>query len=229
MPRSLVWLGAAALLTFGVTVGLVAGLSVRDHETTVSTVTRTASDLIPPRAELVDLTALGGTVPAQVAVVWRKPGAPYGSGLRLAVWERRRGAWQRIYLRNLPDDNEWKIEDVRLIPGDLTGDGRDDLSVYDDHDGSAGGFTFRLFRSLPRRMEQIDSLSGTRDRNAVFMRGTDLVTYTGVGKDPASGSNIHCCPSYWRRDLERWNGKRLVIVSRTRLRSVPAPALAEVR
>src|SRR5262245_53046791 len=145
MPRPVVWLGAAALLAIGVAVSFVAGLASHER-TSTATVTQAATDLVPPHADLVDVTSLRGTVPPQVAVVSRLRAAPFGSPFRLTVWERRHALWQRIYSRNLPD-HEWQIDTVRLSSMDVTSDGRNDLMVYDDHGGSAGGFTFRAFRS----------------------------------------------------------------------------------
>lgn len=204
-------------------VGLAAGWVIKDRRP-VSSTSPDRVEFVPTGSELIDIRVLRGTEPQQVAVAWHR-GDQYGSGFGLTVWERRGTGWQVIYRRALPARNEFEIADIRLRAVDLTEDGREDLFVYDDHDGSAGGFTYRVMKSAPGHFDQIDSGTSTADWTAIFIAPGELVSYDGVGKDPASVKSIHCCAKYWVRRVLRWNGKRMIVTSRSRAKRPPLGVL----
>ncbi len=201
-------------------VAFAAGWLVRDRRP-ISSESRNRVEFVPTGSQLIDIRVLRGTEPQQVAVVWHRQAAQYGSGFGLTVWEHRGSGWQGIYDLALPGRNEFEITDVSLRAVDLTEDGRDDLFVYDDHDGSGGGFTYRVLKSARGHLDQIESGTSTADRTAIFIAPGELISYDGVGKDPATGASIHCCPRYLLRRVRRWNGKRMVVVSRSRAERVP--------
>lgn len=218
MPRA-VWVAAPALvggLLLGSALGWLAHGDKRDR-----TIAVTQPSLIPAGTEATDIRVLHGT--SQIAVAWQRnaDGSPAEFGL--TIWQRRnRGpGWDSIYTRRISTINGSNIHDLRLKAVDLTLDNRDDLFVYEDHDGSGGCFVYRVLTTKPGQARQIAARSTCSDQTTVLTQPGELISYDGVGKDPKTSFGIHCCPLYWRHTVRKWNGKRFVVVSSSRSKTRP--------
>jgi hypothetical protein len=208
----------AVLAALGV--GIAVGWLAHGGE---KTVTRTR-DLAPAGARTLDAQALRAqSGPSQVAVAWLRNPDRYPSEFGLTIWQRRStaGAWQRIYERRITQSKEQFIHDIRMRTADVTRDGRDDLLVFEDLDGSAGNYVYRLLTTDGGRVRQLAARKTSMDETTVFAEYGELISYDGVGKNPKTLADIHCCPLYWQRTVRRWNGKRLVTAATERAKRRP--------
>jgi hypothetical protein len=138
------------------------------------------------------------------AEIWERRG--------IAIWQLDRGnasSWHRVYTYETPVNNQVGVEGFRVTLGDISGDGRPEILVAFDTDGSVGGRVYHLFASAGYGVRQalVENLSlddGTISfaRNALSVReGVDFL-----------GPGIHCCYRKVRETWLRWDGHRLVTI-----------------
>ena len=176
----------------------------------------TLGDAIPPDATLVSANYVTRS-PKQLIVTWdrehlRRGGLWQGRGV--AIWQPGRpssGLWRRGYMYEARGiGNDVGIAGFRISLGDISGDGRPEVLVVADTDGSAGGAVYHLLANDGQRLRQplVESLSedeGTMD----FANGA-LVVRRGVD----FRGTIHCCFRKVQVTWLRWTGRRLVAVRR---------------
>ena len=237
--RALRLLAVAAAIAAGVGAGFLLGRAT--HETArVSTRTVQA----PPQRGSVPRTFGGAfapqTVPLQALIpergrVWSARVVPAAAGIPpeivvtwdeevglrgLAVWQRHRGfvgRWRRIYLRRRGDESPFQR--FETTTGDVTGDGHQDVLVFEDEDGSGGWGTYRLLAVVSGTMRQLYVRRASSDWTTIRLRHGAHAVSDGIGKDPRSAGSIHCCPRFIRTRVKRWNGRALVDVRVTTRRA----------
>jgi hypothetical protein len=161
-------------------------------------------------------------IPPEIVLTWDDDLGLHG----LSVWQRARAPfadWRRIYLLRR---DESLVEKLTATFGDATGDGHDDVLVFQDQDGSGGWGTYRLLAVVAGRMRQLYVRVASSDWTAIHLARGALVVRDGIGKDPRSAGDIHCCPRFIRTRVKRWNGRALVDVKVT---TRPAPPPHEPR
>ncbi|HEX6230919.1 MAG TPA: hypothetical protein VF029_04350 [Actinomycetota bacterium] len=162
--------------------------------------------LVPPGAELtsrVELSA-GGGLPDQVAVAYAVGEDPFAREHGFAIWERfpEPPAWSVVYA--FVDPPRRGVLGIRLQVGDLTGDGHDDLLVFEETGGSGACGTWRVVAASP---DDTGTAFRRKTCDAGFrIRGGALELREAVYEpdDP------HCCPSAFRYATYEWNGDRFV-------------------
>jgi hypothetical protein len=171
-----------------------------------------------------------GTDPTQLAVAWAANLNSSPQTFGVTIWQRRGTTWRRLYERGIrtgKSTNLSGLAGLSLDVVDLTRDGRDELIVYEDRDGSAGAFLYRVLQTVPR-VRQLEARLTSFDETRLFVRWGALISYDGVGRTPETRDALHCCPLYWIRTVKRWNGSRLVTVSRRRVKKPPLATLQRV-
>jgi hypothetical protein len=170
--------------------------------------------LIPERGRvhsgLVVPAAAG--IPPEIVVTWDEDLGLDG----IAVWQRRPGFvadWDRVYQRRQGEKSPFQRFETST--GDVTADGHQDLLVFEDQDGSGGWGTYRLLAVVSGAIRQLYVRHASSDWTAIRLTPRSLVVQDGIGKDPRSGSDIHCCPRFIRTRIKRWNGHALVDVKVT--------------
>jgi hypothetical protein len=181
-------------------------------------------ELVPLDAAVESGAVLGGEPPEIVITFDRSYGErrPYHESA-VAVWRRaaRGSDWRRIFLlRAFGEDNDLRLDDT----GDVTGDGRHDVLLFQDQDGSGGCGVWRLLADARGRVRQLWARRGCADDAAVTIENGRLLSYQGVVKDPKSGTYVHCCWSVWRRTARRWAGT-VPLPSEARLVPPPPPSV----
>jgi hypothetical protein len=176
------------------------------------------SSAIPADANLVSADYVEQR-PRQLVVSWerdynRRVGFWQRRGL--AIWELRRpndaASWQRIYTFETPVNNQVGVEGFGVHLGDMSGDGRPEILVFFDTDGSAGGGTYHLFANSGYRLRQVLVKSLALDQGTLSFAHKALIVLEGVDYH---GPGIHCCYRKVRATSLRWDGRRLVTVRRT--------------
>jgi hypothetical protein len=155
-------------------------------------------------------------IPPEIVVTWDDDRGLHG----LAVWQRRPGLvgdWSRIFTRRREDVAPFQRFETTV--GDVTGDGHQDLLVFEDEDGSGGWGTYRLLAVVSGAMRQLYVRRASSDWTAIRLGHHALLVRDGIGKDPRSAGNIHCCPRFIRTRVKRWNGRALVDVRVTTRRA----------
>lgn len=141
------------------------------------------------------------------AAIWQRRG--------IAIWELARpndaGSWNRVYTHESLVSNQVGLEGFDVSLGDMSGDGRPEIVVFFDTDGSAGGGTYHLFANSGYRVRQplVENLA--QDQGTLAFAHKALVVLEGVD---FRGPGIHCCYRKVRETWLRWNGRRLVTVRR---------------
>jgi hypothetical protein len=176
-------------------------------------------DLVPDDAVVDGAWFVRGSagVAPQVALAWEQIALVSSRSLRrgLVIWQRlgRRPTWRRVYARVVP---VYGVNRLTVQRGDVTGDRHPDLLLFEDTDGSAGCGVYRLLATVGGRITQLLVRRACLDDAAVVLHGGALVVYDGILRDPKTLDQIHCCWTLWRRTEQRWRGRRLVSVQRTR-------------
>ena len=96
--------------------------------------------------------------------------------------------------------------------GDFNADGRQDVLVFDDTDGSGACGDYRAVVTGPGRASSALTLTLCEDMGTLHARPRGLLFSIGIHKDPKTRDQIHCCYLVVRRTLRRWNGTRWVTV-----------------
>jgi hypothetical protein len=176
-------------------------------------------DLIPADAVVDRAWFVRGSadIPPQIAVAWEQIALVGSSSLRrgLVIWQRlgRRPTWRRVYSRVVP---VYGVNRLTVQKGDVTGDRHLDLLVFEDTGGSAGCGVYRLLATVRGRIAQLFIRRACLDDAAVVLHDDALVMYDGIVRDPETLWQIHCCWTVWLRTVQRWRGRKLVSVERTR-------------
>jgi len=162
--------------------------------------------LVPLDARVNTGVVLGGKPPEIVVAFARDydEHPPYHESA-VEFWRRDARAWHRIYmLRKFGIDNYLRVDKT----GDVTGDGRRDVLVFQDQDGSGGCGVWRLFADAGGRLRELWVRRGCADTLAVTLTRGALVTYDAVfgSKDPKTDGYVHCCRRVWRRTSRSWRG-----------------------
>jgi hypothetical protein len=169
--------------------------------------------LVPLDARVISGVVLGGE-PPEIAVTFERDYAS-AQETALELWRDDAPAWRRIFLfRRIAVSDDY----VRIVKtGDVTGDGRRDVLVFQDQDGSGGCGVWRLFADAGGRVRELSVRRGCTDTTWVTLEGPTLVDYEAVGssKDPKTGTYIHCCWLRWTRVAFAWRGTSRSVVSRT--------------
>ena len=153
-----------------------------------------------------------------VAITYAGPreegGGPYDRA-GFAVWEHG----HRAYVIPTPG-----VEAFGVHVGDVTGDGRLDVLLFLDTDGSGACGSWRVAAEVGGTWRKLFATGGCRDDYRVTLERRAVVVYHGVHKTRASGSYIHCCWNRWRRTELRWRGGTLVTRRVTFVRKPPVGA-----
>jgi hypothetical protein len=199
-----VWIALVAILAVSLAGALLLGHALEKT-------TRSKPSLAPRGARVIGNRPLG----SQKIVLWRLGGQAEepSSGLYgVTILEGKR----RLYShRARPGAVRISIE-----TGDFTGDGRDDVLVFDDTDGSGACGVYRALVTAPGSVRQVQARLLCEDEGSIHVRDGGLLVRLGVTKDPQTHYSPHCCYLYVRRALQRWNGNGWVRVRSklTRLR-----------
>lgn len=172
--------------------------------------------LVPPGAELtdrVDLPAAGG-LPDQVAVAYAIGEDPFAREHGFAIWERfpEPPSWSVVYA--IVDPPKRGVLGVRLQAGDVTGDGHDDVLVFEETGGTGACGTWSVVAA------------STGDTGRVFKRRTCDAEFRLLGgalelrEAVYEPGDPHCCPSAFRYATYEWDGARFVETS-SRLELTP--------
>ena len=108
-------------------------------------------------------------------------------------------------------NNQVGVEGFRISLGDMSGDGRPEILVFFDTDGSAGGGTYHLFANSGYGIRQPLVKELALDQGTITFDHNALVVLEGVDY---RGPSIHCCYRKVRETWLRWEGRRLVVVRR---------------
>jgi hypothetical protein len=174
--------------------------------------------LVPPDA-IVTASSIrrGDEVGDGISLAWARGDDPFAAERGLVVWQRfdERPAWRVVY--GSTDPPARGVLGIRLEPGDVTGDGVDDLLSFEETGGSGACGTWRVIVTGDGAAADVGHLracdtqvrfarAGIEVREAVFEPG-----------------DAHCCPSAYRISRLRWDGETLTEVRST---VSPAPASA---
>ena len=176
------------------------------------------AEAIPPDANLVNAGYVT-RAPRQLVVTWDRErldhdGAAIWQRRGVAVWQlirRERGLWRRVYTYETPSNNEVGVEGYGVELGDISGDGRPEVLIVFDTDGSAGGAVYHLLAGDGYRLRQPLVKSLSQDQGTITFAGGALVVRQGVD---FRGPGIHCCFRKVRVTRLRWTGRRLVVTRR---------------
>src|SRR5689334_15786676 len=155
--------------------------------------------------------------PRQLVVTWERDynaTAAFWQRRGLAIWQLRdandAGSWRRVYTYETPVNNQVGVEGFRVSLGDVSGDGRPEILVFFDTDGSAGGGVYHLFVSSGFRLRQVLVKSLSQDQGTIKLAHGALAVSEGLDFHGL----IHCCYRKVRETRLRWDGRRLVTVRR---------------
>jgi hypothetical protein len=141
------------------------------------------------------------------AAIWQRRG--------LAIWQLDRGnaaAWHRVYTYETLLNKVVGVEGFRVSLGDVSGDGRPEVLVFFDTDGSAGGGTYHLFANAGYRLRQALVKELSSDQGTISFAPNALLIREGVDY---RGPGIHCCYRRVRVTWLRWNGRSLIRMRQT--------------
>jgi hypothetical protein len=105
--------------------------------------------------------------------------------------------------------------------GDFNGDGRQDVLVFDDTDGSGACGDYRAVVTGPGSARAALTRPLCEDQGSIHAIHGGLLFSLGERKDPKTRGQIHCCYLSVHRTLRRWNGARWVIVKSMRMQWPP--------
>jgi hypothetical protein len=140
----------------------------------------------------------------RTAAIWQRRG--------VAIWQFDRGTtatWHRVYTRETPVNNVIGIEGYDVALGDASGDGRFEVLIFFDMDGSAGGGIYHLFANVGYQLRQVFVKRLSLDQGTMSFAHHALIVRQGVDY---RGPGIHCCHRKVRETWLRWDGHRIVTV-----------------
>jgi hypothetical protein len=154
-----------------------------------------------------------GEGPDTLALAWARRDDPLAAERGLVIWQRfpQRPAWRAVYA--FTDPPERGVLGIRLEPGDVTGDGVDDLLSFEDIGGSGGCGTWRVVVTAEPGAAEVWRRRGC-DTQVRLSRGR-----VEVREAVFEPGDAHCCPSAYRISRLAWDGETL-----TEVRSTVSPA-----
>jgi hypothetical protein len=147
--------------------------------------------LAPRGARVLENRPLG----AARVVTWRLGGhaeEPLTGLYGVTIWQDKR----RLYEHRAAS----KTAGIGVETGDFSGDGRSDLLLFEHQGGSEGCVVYRALVTTPGSMRQIYSRRLCEEEGWIRLGDGGLVFRVGAQK---------------RTTVRRWNGHRLVVVSRS--------------
>ena len=156
--------------------------------------------------------------PSQLVVTWERAHLTRAVGASwqrhgIAIWQHDPGhaaSWHRVYTYEATVKNPVYVEGFRVALGDISGDGRPEILVFYDTDGSAGNGTYHLFVNSGYRVRQPLVRRLSTDEGTISFADGVLVVLEGRGA--FRGRGIHCCYRNVRETWLRWRGRRLITV-----------------
>ncbi len=167
--------------------------------------------LAPPGARVLEERPLG----TSKIVTWRIGGhaeEPSTGLYGVTIVEGKR----RLYSHRARQG----AERVSVETGDFSGDGRPDVLVFDDLDGSGACGVYRALVMASGSVRPVQTRPLCEDQGSIHVRGGGLQVSLGVKKDPKTRDQIHCCYLFVRKTLVRWNGTGWMRI-RSRLSRLP--------
>jgi len=176
----------------------------------------TLASAVPSDATL-DSADYVTAAPKQLIVTWER--AHLTSNGRAAMWQRHGMAiwqrdpgdaatWHRVFTFENPITNtEDTVDNFRVTTGDISGDGRPEVLVFFDTDGSAGSGTYHLFTNTGFQLRQPLVKRLSLDEGTISFEHGALAIHEGLDH---YGLGIHCCFRKMKTTLARWNGHRLM-------------------
>ena len=172
------------------------------------------ADLVPGDAVAKQAWRFG----RRIAVWWQRQsfiGSDLDTG-GIVIWQP---GWRLAYSLPLAVTEVFRVQAQR---GDVNGDGEPDLLLFEDMGGSGGCGIHRLLAPVGAGIRQLYATNDCEDNARLEIAHGALVVYTGLVRDPRSGSQIHCCWKTWLRTTIRWHGLHRTSVVRARVARVPA-------
>jgi hypothetical protein len=171
---------------------------------------------LAPRGARVLVDRRLGTDPPQRVLTWRLGGyaeEPSSGLYGVTIVEGNR----RLYSHRARQG----AERVSVETGDFSGDGRADVLVFDDLDGSGACGAYRALVTASGSVRQVQTRLLCEDQGSIHVRRGGLLVSLGEKKDPKTRDQIHCCYLFVRKTLVRWSGTSWVHVS-SRVSRLPA-------
>src|SRR5205807_6546719 len=114
--------------------------------------------------------------PPQVVVSWQRASlldSDLDTG-GIVIWQRvgRSASWRRAYSLLFP---AYRVFGLSVRTGDVNGDGRDDLLLFEDMGGSGGCGIYRLLAAVGGRMKQLAVRHACDDNATLVLRHGALV------------------------------------------------------
>jgi hypothetical protein len=193
----IVWIAFAAILA----VGVVGALLLRR---TLDATNGQKPSLAPRGAQVLADRPLG-TDPDQRVLTWRVGGhaeEPSSGLYGVTIVEGTRSLYSHRARRG--------AERVSVETGDFSNDGRPDVLVFDDLDGSGACGVYRGVVIAPGSVREVLTKPLCEDRGTIHLRAGGLLESVGMRKDPKTRYSPHCCYQLVRRTLSRWDGSRWV-------------------
>jgi hypothetical protein len=163
-----------------------------------------ANSVIRPPHQLVVSWERADLTPDGSAAIWQRVG--------VAIWQLDRAnaaIWRRVYLRERPFTNLTNIHGYRVTLGDVSGDARPEVLIFEDTDGSAGNGTYRLFANAGSNVRLAFAKALSQDQGTITFGPHRLVVRKGIDY---YDRGPHCCYRKVRETWLRWNGRRTVVV-----------------
>jgi hypothetical protein len=102
--------------------------------------------------------------------------------------------------------------------GDLSDDGRKDVLVFDDTDGSGACGDYRAILTGSGTARAAFTQSLCEDQGSIHVAPGGLLFRLGERRDPKTRNQTHCCYLFARTTLKRWSGRGWLVVSTTLVR-----------
>lgn len=165
--------------------------------------------LVPPGADLtgrIDLPA-GGGVPHQVAVSYGRGDDPFIRERGFAIWQRfpDAPAWSVVYA--FVDPARKGVLGIRMQSGDLTGDGHEEVLVFEETGGTGACGTWRVVAAT---QEDTEDVFRRRTCDAELTISGEVLGLREALYEP---DDPHCCPSAIRLAVYEWDGSTFVETS----------------
>jgi hypothetical protein len=141
--------------------------------------------------------------PEQLVVTWDR-----AERQGIAVWQLdsiETAKWHRVYTR---EETRSNVLEYDAALGDVTGDGRPEILVFESTGGSAGNGSYHLLMSAGPRLREVFAKGLSWDEGRILLGRGALIVREGVD----FVGTIHCCFRKVRETWLRWNGRRLVTV-----------------
>jgi hypothetical protein len=154
---------------------------------------------VPVDANL-DSAAFVVQPPEQLVVTWDR-----AERQGIAVWQLdsiETARWHRVYTR---EETRSNVLEYDAALGDVTGDGRPEILVFESTGGSAGNGSYHLLMSTGARLREVFAKRLSWDEGRILLGRGALIVREGVD----FVGTIHCCYRNVRETWLRWNGRRL--------------------